>query len=115
MASTRGMRAGLTPNNVRFEVQTPELRPAVILDHVEDVSISGLAVEGNAGAESVLRFVDTKHVLMTAPRLLKQGKVFLQVEGSGTSGIIVDGGDLTKAADPVAFKNAAEKGAVKLR
>jgi hypothetical protein len=96
-------------------VQTPELRPAVILDHAEDVSISELAVEGNAGAESALRFIDAKQVLMTAPRLLKQGKIFLQVEGSGTSGIIVDGGDLTKAADPVVFKNAAEKGAVKLR
>ena len=107
--------SGLTLNNVRFEVETPELRPAVILDHVEDVSIGGLAVEGNGDAESALRFVDTHQVLVTAPRVLKQGKVFLQVEGASSSGIIVDGGDLTKAGEPVVFKNAAEKSAVKLR
>ena len=107
--------SGLTLNNVRLEVETPELRPAVILDHVEDVSISGLAVEGNADAESALRFIDTQQVLMTAPRVLKQGKVFLQVEGASSRGIIVDGGDLTKAPEPVVFKNSAEKSAVKLR
>lgn len=107
--------SGLTLNNVRFEVETPELRPAVILDHVEDVSISGLAVEGNADAESALRFIDTQQVLVTAPRVLKQGKVFLQVEGASSGGIIVDGGDLIKAAESVVFKNAAEESAVKLR
>jgi hypothetical protein len=33
---------GLTLQNVRFQVSTPEMRPAVIFDHVEDVAVNGL-------------------------------------------------------------------------
>jgi len=107
--------SGITMNNVRFEVETPDLRPALILDHCNDVAISALTVEGNAEAESSLRFIHTQKVLITAPRLLKQAKVFLQLEGASASGIIVDGGDLSTAAETLAFRNEAEKKAVKLR
>jgi polygalacturonase len=105
----------LTLNNVRLEVTTPDLRPAVIFDHVEDAAISGLSVQGNEQAESVLRFIDSKHALLTATRLLARAAVFLQVEGSGNQGITIDGGDLSKAALPAAFKNGATKEAVKIR
>jgi hypothetical protein len=41
--------------------------------------------------------------------------VFLQLEGAANEGITVEGGDLSKASSPVAFKNGAAKKAVKLR
>ena len=107
--------SAITLTNIRFEVASAELRPAVILDHVQDVAISGLAVEGNTNAESTLRLIDTQQVLVTAPRQLKDAKVFLQVEGKGNSGIILDGGDLTRAAEMLALKDGAEKSAVRLR
>jgi Glycosyl hydrolases family 28 len=107
--------SAITLSNVRLEVASADVRPAVILDHVQDAAISGLTVEGNADAESALRLINTQQVLLTAPRLLKQAKVFLQLEGSGNSGIIVDGGDLSGAAEPLAFKGGAEKHAVRVR
>ena len=110
----RNSRA-ITLNNVRFEVQTPDLRPALILDHVEDASIAGLSVEGNPDSESALRLIDTQQVLITAPRVLKQAKVFLQVEGGDSGGIIVDGGDLSKAARALVFKSGAENTSAELR
>ncbi len=61
---------GITLNNVRLQVRTPDLRPALILDHVEDVAVNGFSVQGNTEAESVLRFIDSKQVLMTAARVL---------------------------------------------
>jgi hypothetical protein len=106
---------GLTMQNVRFQVATPDLRPAMILDHVEDVAVNGFSVQGNADAESVLRFIDSKQALLTATRVLTPSSVFLQLEGSGNEGIIVEGGDLSKAAEPFAFKNGATDKAVKLR
>src|SRR3984957_655886 len=42
----RGVR-GLTMNNVRFQVQEPDLRPAVVFDRIEDAAINGLNVQGN--------------------------------------------------------------------
>jgi Glycosyl hydrolases family 28 len=106
---------GLTLNNVRFEVAKPDLRPAVVLEHVSDASINGLNAQGNPEAKSVLRFVETQDVLLTASRILTRAATFLEVEGGGTRGIAIDGGDLSKAATGVAFEAGAAKDSVKLR
>jgi hypothetical protein len=107
--------SAITLQNVRFEVDQPDLRPAVILDHVKDVTINSLSVEGNTSAESALRFIDTKQVLLTAPRLLTSAATFLQLEGGANGQIVVDGGDTSKAQQAVAFKNGATKEAIKVR
>ncbi len=106
---------GITMQNVRFQVATPDLRPALILDHVADVAINGFSVQGNAAAESVLRFIDSKDALLTGTRVLTPSSVFLQLEGAANERIIVEGGDLSRASSPVAFKSGATESAVKLR
>jgi polygalacturonase len=106
---------GLTLNNVRFEVEKTDLRPAVVFDHVTDVAANGVTAQGNQQAVSLLRFVATRETLLTAMRVLTRAAVFLQVEDAASEGIIVDGGDLSKAATPLAFKAGATEQAVKLR
>lgn len=106
---------GLTLQNIRFQVSTPDLRPALIFDHVTDATINGLSIEGNPLAESVLRFIDTKEVLLTATRVLTPAATFLQLEGTENERITIDGGDLSKATTPLVFKNGATAQAVKLR
>ena len=106
---------GITLHNVRFQLDTTDLRPAIILDHVEDVAMNGLSVDGNSEAESVLRFIDSKQILLTATRVLTPSSVFLQLEGAANEGIIIEGGDLSKAASPVTFKNGATQKAMRLR
>ncbi len=107
--------SGLTLSNVRFEVSAPELRPAVVFDHVEDVLVNGFGAQGNPQAESLLRFIETRDVLLSAARALTPAAVFLQVEGIHSHGITIDGGDLSKAATPVSFKAGAAQKSVKLR
>jgi len=92
---------GLTMDNVRFEAGKPDLRPAVVLDHVADFASSGLSAAGNAQAKSVLRFIETQDALLTATRVLTPAAVFLQLEGAGSRNITMEGGDLTKAANRV--------------
>jgi polygalacturonase len=106
---------GLALSNVRFDVIHPDLRPAAVLDHVTDVTVNGLTVRGNAQAISALRFVETSDVLITAARLRSSAAAFLRVEGSSSDGIIIDGGDLSKAAVPLTFKQGALRNAVTLR
>jgi hypothetical protein len=105
---------GLTLHNVRFDLAAPDLRPAVVFDHVRDAAVTGLNVQGVKDAESALRFIGSQDVLLSAPRLLSPAPVFLQVEGADNENIILDGGDISKAAEPVAFKNGAKAEAVKL-
>jgi hypothetical protein len=106
---------GLTLQNMRLQVSTPDLRPALILDHVEDAAVNGLSVQGNFEAESVLRFIDSKQVLLTATRVLTASSVFLRVEGTENKGIIIDGGDLSMATSSLKFENGAKNDAVKVR
>ncbi len=106
---------GLTLNNVRFEIAASDLRPAVVFDHVNDASVDGLSVQGDAGAESVLRFIESQDVLMSAVKLLRPAQVFLQVEGAANENIVLDGGDISKASTPLAFKNGALEKSVKRR
>jgi hypothetical protein len=91
------------------------MRPAVIFDQVEDVTVNGLSVQANPAAESALRCIDSKQILLTAPRLLSSAAVFLQVEGTRNENIKIDGGDMSKAATVLAYKNGATKKAVQLR
>ncbi|MDR3458672.1 MAG: glycosyl hydrolase family 28 protein [Verrucomicrobiae bacterium] len=106
---------GLTLQNVRFEIAASDFRPAVVFDHVTDATVNGLGVQGDPDAESALRFIESQDVLLSATRLLKPAPVFLQVEGVTNMGITIDGGDISKAATPVAFKNGAEEKSVKVR
>ena len=110
----RGVK-GLTLDNVRLQVATKELRPAIVFEGVTDASVSGVSAEGNVGAESLLRFTDSKDVLVTAARVLTPAAVFLSVEGTGNANIIIEGGDLSKAAKPLDFAAGAEEKAVRLR
>lgn len=106
---------GITLNNIRFEVATPEMRPALILDHATDVAINGFSVDANPKAESALRMTDAQDILITAPRLLSAANAFLQLEGTDNADIIVDGGDLHRAEKSLAVKDGAVKNAVKIR
>jgi hypothetical protein len=106
---------GLTLHDVRFEVATPELRPAVVFDHVEDAAVNGFSAQGVKAAESLLRFIDTRDVLLSASRVLTPAAVFLRVEGATSQGITIDGGDLSKAAAPLSFNTDAGPKAVKVR
>lgn len=105
---------GLSLQNVRFEYDQADARPAIIFDNVADAAINGLSVKGSPGNE-LLRFINTKDVLLTATRILTNAAVFLRVEGASSEGIVVDGGDLRKARQQVAFENGAVKDAVLLR
>jgi hypothetical protein len=106
---------GLTLNNVRFEIAASDLRPAVVFDHVQDAAVNGLNVQGDNNSESALRIIDSQDILLSASRLLKPAPVFLQVEGADNRNIVVDGGDISKAAAPLVFKNGGTESSTKLR
>jgi len=106
---------GLTLHQVRFQVETPDQRPAVVLDHITDAALNGFSADGVMAAESTLRFIDCSDVLLSATRLLKPAAVFLQVEGGASKNIQIDGGDILKAGQPLAFAAGAAKEAVTRR
>jgi hypothetical protein len=103
---------GLTMNNVRFEFNQKDLRPAIVMDNVQDAYISGLQVMADKEGESVLRLINCKEIFFAAPRLLNPAKLLLQLEGAGCEAITLQGGDTRKAEKQVAFTRGADKKAM---
>ncbi|TDX02040.1 glycoside hydrolase family 28 protein [Dinghuibacter silviterrae] len=98
---------GLTLSNIRLTVDNPELRPALIMDHVTDAAVNGLSAQGDENVESLIRIIDSSDVLLTATRVLSKVPVFLRLEGPACANIKVDGGDQTKATKLTAFEAGA--------
>jgi hypothetical protein len=101
---------GLSVDNVRFEIASPDARPAVVFDHVNDAAVNGLAVQGDKTAESAVRVIESHDVLLSAPRLTAVTTTYLQVEGKDNGAITVEGGDVSKAAKPIGFTRGAMEG-----
>jgi hypothetical protein len=87
----------------------------MVFDQVEDAAVNGFSAQGNPKAESLLRFANSRDVLLSANRVLNAAAVFLQVEGAASKGIVIDGGDLSKAATPLVLTGGASTDAVKVR
>ena len=106
---------GLTLDNIRFEVATPDLRPSIVCDNVAEAALANVAVQGNPDALSALRLINTKQTLISAPRLLTPAKVYLAVEGENSSAITLDGGDITQAATQVTHDRGAPETSTRVR
>ena len=106
---------GLTLDNVRFERASPDVRPAVVFDQVEDAAITNLSAQGDPNAAAVARFINVKDALLIGLRALTPATAFLQVEGKSSAEIVLDGGNLSKAAKPIVYANGASENAVQRR
>jgi Glycosyl hydrolases family 28 len=105
---------GLRLENVTFNYLNRDVRPAVVFNNVSDASINNLSVEGNPDAESALRFINSKKILLSNSRLLTPAKVFLQVEGEDNKDIKIDGGDFTGAEKLINYTRGGAAGVVKV-
>jgi hypothetical protein len=91
------------------------MRPAIVFDHVEDAALNAISAQGNSLGESLLRLINSKHVLITALRAVTACSTCLQIEGAESRGIVVEGGDVSRATEVTSFNNGAIKSSVSLR
>lgn len=105
---------GLSVNNLRLKLATPDARPAVVLDNLENGAISLLSTQGQQG-RSVLRLRNCADMLVTAPRVMDAVTVFAAVEGGSTRNIKIEGGDLSKVTAHLQQGSDVPAGAVKVK
>jgi hypothetical protein len=87
---------GLTLDNVRLELASADLRPAVTCDDVEDLEISGLKADGTTDAESLIRLRATRGAFIHGSRPLNDIATFVRVEGETSRDITLTGNDLDR-------------------
>lgn len=69
--------AGLTLNNVRFELESADSRPAVVCDDVDGLDASAFRADLSGEAECLIKLRDTRETSLTNCRILNPG------DGSG--------------------------------
>jgi hypothetical protein len=102
---------GLTFEDVTLETAAPDLRPALVGEDVEDLELSSFRAVG-AGAEGLLRLRDAREVYIHGCRALSEVPLFLQVEGKGSRGILMQANDLLRARTAFALTEGAPAGSV---
>ena len=103
---------GLTLQNIRFELDSADLRPAVVCDDADDVEISNFRAEGNAKAECLIRLQNARGVFVHGSRPLSQVAAFVRVEGGQSRDIALSGNDLRRASKPTEIGGGAPESAI---
>ena len=104
---------GITLENVTFDVASPDLRPALVCDDVEDLELANFRAAGNV-EEALLRLCDARQVYIHGCRPLGDVGLFLSVEGAASRGILLQANDLRRAAKSHALAGGAGESAVVL-
>ncbi len=86
--------SGVVLNNVQFRLKTPDLRPAVVCDDVDNIELNGFKAEGNLNAEALIRLENSSDVFITGSRPLNRIDTFLRVEGNKSKSILLSGNKL---------------------
>ena len=87
---------GVSLRNVTFHLASPDARPALICDDVEDLELTGFkAAAPDTG--SLLRLQQTRGALIQGSSVLGDAELFVSLEGAQTSEIALLSNDLRRA------------------
>jgi len=87
---------GLTVSNVRLQTAAPDARHGLVFDDVEDADLSGVACMPGKGTNAFLRLSTTRNVLVHGSQPRSSEGVFLKVDGSDSSGIVLLDNDFSQ-------------------
>ena len=104
----------LSLNNVRFDLASFDMRPAIVCDDVDGLDLSSFRAEGNERAECLVRVRQARRVFIHGSRPLNAVQTFLRIEGTESREIGLNGNDLRQAKRAVDLGEGAPKEAVEL-
>ena len=103
---------GLSLNNVRFELASDDIRPAIVCDQVRDLDVAGLRAGSNLNMESLLRLRSTRDAFIQGCKPLGDARVFVRVEGKDSSDIAFGSNDLHRVKTRFEVADGADVKAV---
>ncbi len=92
---------GLTLRDVRIGAEHPDDRPALVLDDVERVELSGFDTTRAPARGPVVLFRDVAGALLSGNRLSQAAEIFLRVLGAKSREIALRGNDLRLAKEEI--------------
>ena len=102
---------GLVLNDITLDTTTPDLRPALVGENVEDLELSNFRASGT-GPTPLVRLRNARRVYLHGCRPLGQVGLFLSVEGAGSRDILLQANDLRLAAQVYTLAEGAPAEAI---
>jgi polygalacturonase len=84
---------GIRIKDVEIISETADPRPAIVCDDVADLTISGLESTNEAAANPLIALRDTTHAYLHGSRAPENTKLFVQVVGERSQGIVIGSND----------------------
>jgi hypothetical protein len=85
---------GLSLHNVHFDLASPDLRPALVCDDVEDLDLLGFRAAAHPKGECLARLRKVRRVNIAHSRPLSPVRELLQVEETPPEELFLTGNDL---------------------
>lgn len=104
----------LSLNNVRFDLASFDMRPAIVCDDVDGLDLSSFRAEGNERAECLVRLRQARRVFIHGSRPLNAIQTFLRVEGAESHEIGLSSNDFRQAKRALELDEGASTNAVEL-
>jgi hypothetical protein len=104
---------GLVLNNVRFEVENADQRPALICDDVEDVELSSFSAQCDMQTKSLIRFQNTRQAFIHGCRIIGNALNFISIEGDKSDNITFSSNDIGSAKNIFKTANGANESSIR--
>jgi len=101
----------LTFEDVTLDTATPDLRPALVGEDIEDMELANFRAAG-IGPEPLIRLCDVRQAYLHGCRPVGEVALFLGVKGAGSRGILLQGNDFRRAAQVYTLEDGAPVEAV---
>ena len=103
----------LTLENLRFNLASPDARPAVLLDDCHNVRLANLDMARPSGGQPLLRLIQSSNVVVCRYQSVTPVQRFLQVEGGTSTDIKLMGNDFRYITDVVKLTDGAQGRAIR--
>jgi hypothetical protein len=105
---------GLVLNHVRFDLAAPDLRPAIVTDDAEDLTLADCHAQGDRSAGCLVRLQQTRQAFVHGLRALNEVGTLVRVEGRDAQAIGLIGNDGRRADRLVELGDGVDKAKIDL-
>jgi len=103
----------LSLQNLRFNLEAPDARPAVILDDCHNVRLNAFDADAPSSGQPLVRLIQSTGVWLSGYQSSAPISKFLQVEGNLSSDIKLTGNDFTKVKVVTELRDGCRSSAVR--
>lgn len=105
---------GLKLDNVSFDLESEDLRPAIVCDDVNDLELSDFEAAGSLKAKALIRIKQCQDVFIHSSRPANKISRFIYIEGKDSKGIHLAANQLQKSKTAVKTSKGVRKDAVSI-